>query len=112
MRRLLSLSWLAPFSLSLLLSSLLTLTPAWSQDPSPEPKPEEEVDPLDVELDRLETEAIEGKDVAGKLLEEIEENMRAVEKLLARKETGEESQSRQQKTIEQIEKLIEEWNKT
>lgn len=104
----------ATVALAPLLSSSLLVTASPAQDPTPVPEvdPVEVEDPLDVELDRLDAQGTAGKSTAGKLLEEIEENMRQVEKLLSRKETGEESQSRQLKTVEQIEKLIEELNKT
>ena len=92
--------WLIACALASLISS-----PLYSQDPTPEP----EIDPLDAELDRL---GEEGEGVAKKLFDEIENNMREVERLLGRKDTGESSQSRQVQTIETIEKLIEELNKT
>ena len=82
-----------------------SLTPLRAQDPTPEP----EVDRLDVELDRLEA---EGEENAQDLLKEIRENMKTIERLLDRKDTGAETQATQVQTIERIEDLIEVLNKT
>ena len=108
MRRTIAVCTVAALLSPPLWSPPLWSSPLWSQDPTP-PSPELEcpaVDKLDVELDRQE------KGVAGKLLDEIQDNMREVERLLARKETGALSQARQVEAIEQIEKLIVEMNKT
>ena len=77
-----------------------------TDDKKPAPKPEK-IDPLDVELDRLDGQGLGGgMDEITKLTREISENMKAIEKLLDKKDTGEQTQSTQSATIEQIEKLI------
>ena len=77
-------------------------------DEKPAPKPENDPDPLDAEVDRLDTEGIGSEmDEIARLTREIQENMKKIEKLLDQKNTGETTQATQTSTIEQIDKLIE-----
>ena len=79
------------------------------EDEKPKPEPEE-IDPLDAELDALDGSGLGaegGLDEITRLTKEISENMKTIEKLLDSKNTGEQTQSSQSQTIEQIDKLIE-----
>jgi hypothetical protein len=86
------------------------LRPVPPQPEEPAPAEEaDEPDPLDAELDKL----TEGLGDAGpaaeitRLAGEIRDNMKKIEELLNRRQTGAETQGAQTSTIEQIDKLIE-----
>lgn len=85
-------------------------TPNWGADTDPVAGDE---DRTAEEFDRLDVEGIEDSAQDPKqLLKEMRENMNEIERLLARKETGQSTQSRQSHVVEQIEELIEILNKT
>ncbi len=100
------------FAQSLLCATLLLwgATPNWGADSDQASGDEDRVVE---EFDRLDVEGIEDSAQDPKqLLKEMRENMNEIERLLARKETGESTQSKQSQVVEQIEELIEILNKT
>lgn len=76
--------------------------------PAQAPPDESDVDSIDVP-DAL---GGAGSSPAKDLIDEIRENMREIERLLDRQETGTETQAKQLATLETIDRLIEEMNKT
>lgn len=79
---------------------------ASTDDAAQDPADDEKVDPLDAELDRLETGGLGGGDEITRLAGEIRDNMKKIEELLNQKQTGSATQGAQSRTIEQIDELI------